>query len=90
LTKLNENEKAIAPVPTAKDTDKGHTMWDALTKGSKCLAKSTEPGEDGYYLAVVEEISADGQTLTLKWFSYPKLPTFKARRLSVGLLVKTK
>ena len=90
MAKLNENEKAAAPVVATKDTDKVHTMWDTLTKGSKCLARSTELGEDGYYLAVVEEISADGQTLTLKWFSYPKLPTFKARRLSVGLLVKTK
>jgi hypothetical protein len=61
-------------------------LWDALAKGSKCLARSTEPGEDGYYLAVVEEVSSDGKTLTLKWVGYPKLEPFKTRRLSVGLL----
>ncbi|OJT95361.1 MAG: hypothetical protein BGN82_02195 [Alphaproteobacteria bacterium 65-7] len=65
-------------------------MWDALTKGSKCLAKSTEPGEDGYYLAIVEEVSPDGKTLTLKWFGYPSLGTFKTRRLAVGLLATVK
>ncbi len=89
MTKSNENEKAAAPAPASKDADKG-SLWDALTKGSKCLAKSTEPDEDGYYLAIVEEVSADGATLVCRWAMYPKLGTFKTRRLAVGLLTKAK
>lgn len=85
-----ENDKASQPTATPKPPEKPISLWDALAKGSKCLARSTEPGEDGYYLAAVEEISSDGKTLTLKWVGYPKLETFKARRLSVGLLSPVK
>lgn len=85
MTKFSDTQ---TPAAAPKEGEKGQNPWDALAKGSKCLAKSTEPGEDGYYLAVVEEISADGKTLTLKWVGYPKLDTFKVRKLAVGLLAK--
>jgi len=90
MTKSNESEKAQAPAAIPKAPEKPISLWDALAKDSKCLARSTEPGEDGYYLAVVEEVSPDGKTLTLKWAGYPKLETFKARRMSVGLLSPVK
>src|SRR4051812_36787822 len=87
LTKPNESEKPLPPTATPKDGE-ATTPWDKLIKGSRCLAKSTEPNEDGYYLATVEDVSADGKTLTLKWFGYPGLASFKTRRLAVGIICK--
>lgn len=85
MTVSSENEKAATP-STSNNAGKGVNPWDALVKGSKCLARSTEPCEDGYYLASAQEVQGD--TLVLTWFGYPKLPTFKARRHAVGLLAK--
>lgn len=90
MTKPNENEKSGPSPAASKDAEKTINLWSALIKGSKCLARSTEPDEDGYYLAVVQDVSPDGATLTLKWASYPKLPTFKAKRLAVGLIQGSK
>lgn len=92
-----EKHPTIAPAKTPaggksdeKQVERAASPWDAIAVGSKVLAKSTEPGEDGYYLSTVEEISADKKTLTLKWVGYPKLPPFKVRRLAVGIIAVVK
>lgn len=88
MTKSNENEKTGPSPAASKDAEKAINLWNALTKGSKCLARSTEPDESGFYLATVQEVQGD--TLVLTWFGYPKLPAFKAKRHSVGLIQGSK
>lgn len=85
-----KNESVPPAKSTGKEADRAPSPWEAIVVGSKVLARSTEPGETGYYLSLVTEVSADKQTLTLKWVGaeYAKLPSFKARRLAVGILAK--
>lgn len=67
-----------APVAVA------HDPWEAIKEGDVVVAQ-TDP-EEGYFACIVVGFSKDRQYVTLKWRDYPKLPEFKAKRTTVGLL----
>jgi len=87
LKVLKEDPTALSAPPLGKVLN-GQDPWQAIQIGQTVLW-SSDPAE-GYFPAVVASVSKDGQQLTLRWRDYPKLPEFRARRLSVGLLRQAK
>lgn len=59
--------------------------WVALKVGSMALVFDKLNGE-GWFEAVVLEVSKDGGTLTLRWRDAPEMKKFKAARRSVSIL----
>ena len=78
------------PLPAEKSEsdaakpDKYINPWSAIVVGTKVLHQ--EDGDEGYYFCTVTGVSADLKILTLKWRDCPKLPTFKVKRIEVGLI----
>ena len=58
--------------------------WDAIKVGSVVLAQDASD-EPGWWEAVVTSIGPDGETLTLRWRDYPKLPQEKFKRTEVSI-----
>ena len=60
--------------------------WDSIEVGGTVLAHASR--DEGWFEAVVTEVSKDKKLLTLKWIGYPKLPAFKSKRIAVALVAK--
>lgn len=76
---------APSPLPSAAG---GANPWDAIEVGSTVLWQS-DPAE-GYFPCEVVGMSKDRKQVQLKWIGYPKLPTFQAKRVAVGLIAVVK
>jgi hypothetical protein len=60
--------------------------WDGLAAGHLVIAQE-ENAEEGWYEAIIVEV--EGDTLTLQWRDYPKLPKVTRHRTAVALLDPT-
>ena len=68
--------------PNAGD---GSDAWAAIKVGALVLARDPDP-ENGWYEALVTQVSADGNTLTVRWRDYSDAPQVQVKRQGVGLL----
>lgn len=59
--------------------------WAALKVGSIALVFD-KVNREGWFEAVVLEVSKNGETLTLRWRDAPELKKFKAARRAVSIL----
>lgn len=59
--------------------------WAALKVGSMALVFD-KVNKEGWFEAVVLEVSKNGETLTLRWRDAPQLKKFKAVRRAVSIL----
>jgi len=76
--------------PPASTSNQPASMdpWDTIKIGSVVLAQ--DAGEDhGWWEAVVTSIGSDGETLTVRWRDYRKLPQEKFKRREVSILAPT-
>ena len=94
LLKAINCEEKIAAAPKTTDTptaqDKFANPWDAIEIGGTVLWQA-DPAE-GYFPCTVVGVSKDParRMLTLRWVGWPKLPSFQAKRIAVGLLAVIK
>lgn len=88
LQKTLKAEPAPGLSQPEASTTKSYNPWLAIAKGGTVLWQS-DPSE-GYFPCEVVGISKDNKMLTLKWIGYPKLPTFQAKRIAVGLIAVEK
>ena len=84
--KPNETSASSGPEPKKKP-EKSANPWDAIAVGSTVLAQVDKA--EGYFPAIVQKISGDGKTLTLRWKGFD-MPAFTMRRLAVGLIAVVK
>ena len=88
LLKVLKPEPAMPAAPPEALPTSVANPWDAIETGSVVLWES-DPAE-GFFKAEVVGMSKDRKVLTLKWIGYPKLPTFQAKRIAVGLIAVVK
>jgi hypothetical protein len=60
--------------------------WEILVANHLVIAAEGKP-QDGFWEAMV--VKVDGDTLTLRWRDFPRLPSFKRHRHAVALLNPT-
>jgi hypothetical protein len=83
----NKSSAAAMPAKPGPTSDTSNNPWNSIEVGGTVLAQVDK--EEGYFPAIVEKISDDGKTLTLRWKAY-RLPSFTMRRLAVGLIAVVK
>jgi hypothetical protein len=95
LTKVLEIEEATPAAPAAPPAKEGAAArqptstnpWAAIKVGSVVLVRDPTTGPDrGWWDCVVNEISDDGQFLTVRWKNYPKEKPFQVKRSAVAIL----
>ena len=91
LKAINCDEKIDETPKTSDapaDQDKYVHLWEVIEVGGTVLWQA-DPSE-GYFPCTVVGVSKDRKLLTLKWRDYPKLPSFQAKRIAVGLIAVIK
>jgi hypothetical protein len=73
--------KRAGPVVTSAPVARLPRDWDSITEGDLVLYE--EAPHEGWWEALV--VARDGDTLTLKYRDYPKLPSFRCQFRSVAL-----
>jgi hypothetical protein len=78
-------EKLLTFDPKAAVPSGGPDPWAKLKVGSMALVFDKVNGE-GWFEAVVLEVSKNEETLTMRWRDAPELKKFKAARRAVSIL----
>jgi hypothetical protein len=77
------SSKPTGSAPAPKLTDLIDELWSKITIGSLVIAPEDDR-EDGWWEAIV--VDRRGNTLTLRWRDYPKLPLITRKLKDVALL----